>query len=177
MSTTPTTGQPSGFDTGTLPPRPPWWRRKLVVISAGGLALILAASIGAAAAHSGGQSASRPAATASAPAAILARIGGTPQYPNAGPVPAGPDAESLAGWIGGPGGETVTVWVPSHPGVTVAQLMAGAPDARPTAGNAVITGPGFYLSVQPSDAAGWTWTVPPTAIAAHVGGTVLPTTT
>src|SRR5512133_776630 len=25
-----TTNEP-GFDTGTLPPRPPWWRRKLVI--------------------------------------------------------------------------------------------------------------------------------------------------
>ena len=64
MSTTPTTEQPPGFDTGTPPPRPPWWRRKLVVISASGLALILAASIGAIAAGGGsrtGSASQRPA--------------------------------------------------------------------------------------------------------------------
>ena len=64
MSTTPTTDQPPGFDTGTPPPRPPWWRRKLVIIPASGLALILAASIGAAAAGGGsrtGSASQRPA--------------------------------------------------------------------------------------------------------------------
>jgi hypothetical protein len=60
-TTAPTTDQPPGFDTGTLPPRPPWWRRKLVVIPAGGLALLLAASIGAAAAGGGRHPAAKPA--------------------------------------------------------------------------------------------------------------------
>jgi hypothetical protein len=40
-TTAPTTDQPPGFDTGTLP-RPPWWRRKLILIPAGALALVLA---------------------------------------------------------------------------------------------------------------------------------------
>jgi hypothetical protein len=67
ISTTPTTDQPPGLDTGTPPP---WWRRKLVVISASGLALILAASIGLAAAGGGSHPAAKPAAppTSSAPA-------------------------------------------------------------------------------------------------------------
>jgi hypothetical protein len=61
MSTTPTTDQPPGFDTGTPSPRPPWWRRKLVVIPAAGLALILAAAIGATAAGGGSHPAAKPA--------------------------------------------------------------------------------------------------------------------
>jgi hypothetical protein len=54
MSTTPTTDQPPGFDTGTLPPRPPWWRRKLVIVAlavigtviAGFLSLYIVAQLG-----------------------------------------------------------------------------------------------------------------------------------
>jgi len=43
MSTAPTTDQPPGFDTGTLPRRPPWWRRKLVIVPLAVIGTVIAA--------------------------------------------------------------------------------------------------------------------------------------
>ena len=90
----------------------------------------------------------------------------------------GPDAEYVSGYVGG---EEITVTTPARPGATVAQTIAGTPLAVPSASNAVITGPGFWISVTPVGSirmgnpseGDWTYPVPPAVIAARVPGQVV----
>ncbi len=106
-----------------------------------------------------------------------APAGAVPMVP--GPATTdGPDAEYVSGYAGG---EQITVTTPARPGATVAQTMAGTPLAVPSASNAVITGPGFWITVTPVGSIrmgnpserDWTYRVPPAVIAARVPGQVV----
>ena len=110
-------------------------------------------------------------------AIAAARAGAVPMMP--GPAATdGPDTEYVSGYAGG---EEITVTTPARPGVTVAETMAGTPLAVPPASNAVITGPGFWISLTPVGSirmgnpseGHWTYRVPPAVIAAHVHGQVV----
>ena len=106
-----------------------------------------------------------------------APAGAVPMVP--GPATTdGPDAEYVSGYVGG---EQITVTSPARPGATVAETIAGTPLAVPSASNAVITGPGFWISVTPVDSirmgnpseGDWSYPVPPAVIAARVPGQVV----